>query len=82
MDTWDNDSDKLTLAWLKDGEEHGALTLRRPMSVDGGTWMKLLDHDVEAIDAIGDGWNQKTGHHRWEASTTLTRMATPSAPPS
>ena len=80
MDTWDNDSDKLTLAWLQDGEVHGALTLRRPMSVDGGTWMKLLDHDVERINAIGDGWNQKTGHHRWEGLYDADKEGNPLRP--
>ena len=80
MDTWDNDSDKLTLAWLQDGEVHGALTLRRPMSVDGGTWMKLLDHDVERINAIGDGWNQKTGHHRWDGLYDVDKEGNPLRP--
>ena len=80
MDTWDNDSDKLTLAWLQDGEVHGALTLRRPMSVDGGTWMKLLDQDVERINAIGDGWNQKTGHHRWDGLYDVDKEGNPLRP--
>ena len=66
MDTWDNDSDKLTLAWLTDGDTHGALALRRPMSVDGGTWFRLSDEDIEDINSLGDGWNQKTGQHRWD----------------
>ncbi len=79
MDTWDNDSDKLTLAWLQDGDTHGALTLRRPMSVDGGTWMKLLDSDVERISAI-DGWNQKTGHHRWEGLYDVDKDGNPLRP--
>ena len=80
MDTWDNDSDKLTLAWLQDGETHGALTLRRPMSVDGGTWMKLLDSDVERISAIGDGWKQKTGDHRWEGLYDVDKDGNPLRP--
>ena len=80
MDTWDNDSDKLTLAWLQDGDVHGALTLRRPMSVDGGTWMKLLDHDVERINAAGDGWNQKTGHHRWDGLYDVDKEGNPLRP--
>ena len=65
MDTWDNDSDKLTLAWMTEDENHGALALRSPMSVDGGTWFLLLDDDVEKINNLGDGWTAKTGGHRW-----------------
>ena len=30
MDTWDNDSDKLTLAWMTDGEQYGALRSAAP----------------------------------------------------
>ena len=80
MDTWDNDSDKLTLAWMIDEEQHGALTLRRPMSVDGGTWMNLLDEDVEKLERLGDGWNQKTGDHRWEGLYDVDKEGNPLRP--
>ena len=80
MDTWDNDSDKVTMFWLEDDIGKGALTLRRPMSVDGGTFFRLLPEDIEKLEQKGDKWNRKTGGHRWEGLYDVDKDGTPLRP--
>ena len=65
LDTPDTD-DEFALAFCRD-ENHSpeALVLRSPLSVDGGTLLKLQPQDADRLREIGYHFHPRVGNHKW-----------------
>ena len=85
FDTWDFDTDRVSVFLLEQAGRKGALLLRLPMSIDGGHWFEMTGDDIARLEELGYRWQPMTGGHRWpglhEADENGNQIIPPSFTP-